>query len=49
MSDVAEEAMNSSAVSDEEVEDRQEASQESQSSPDKSRSQISGKGTRRVY
>ncbi|XP_027131196.1 protein DEK isoform X1 [Larimichthys crocea] len=44
MSDVAEEAMNSSAVSDEEVEDRQEASQESQSSPDKSRSQISGAG-----
>ncbi|TKS82725.1 Protein DEK [Collichthys lucidus] len=44
MSDVAEEAMNSSAVSDEEVEDRQEASQEGRSSPDKSRSQISGAG-----
>lgn len=43
MSDVAEEAMDSSAVSEEEVEDQQETSQEDQSSPNKSRSKISGK------
>lgn len=42
MSDVAEEAMDSSAVSDEEVEDQQETSQDHQSSPNKSLSKISG-------
>nr|XP_046255524.1 protein DEK isoform X2 [Scatophagus argus] len=41
MSDVAEEAMDSSAVSDEEVANQKETSQEDQSSPDKSRSKIS--------
>lgn len=40
MSDVAEEAMDSSAVSEEDVE---ETSQDDQSSPNKSRSKISGK------
>ncbi len=44
MSEVAEEVMDSSAVSEEEVEDRQETSQEEQSSPNKSHSNISGKG-----
>lgn len=44
MSDVVEEAMDSSAVSEEEVEDQQEASQEDQSSPNKSRSKISAAG-----
>ncbi|KAM9353766.1 protein DEK isoform 2-T3 [Symphorus nematophorus] len=44
MSDVAEEAMDSSAVSEEEVEDQQETSQEDQSSPEKSRSKISAAG-----
>ncbi|XP_041798398.1 protein DEK [Chelmon rostratus] len=44
MSDVAEEAMDSSAVSEEEVEDQQETSQEDQSSPNKSRSKISAAG-----
>lgn len=49
MSDVAEEAMDSSAVSDEEVEDQQETSQDHQSSPNKSLSKVSGKGKGRVY
>ncbi len=49
MSDVAEEAMDSSAVSEEEVEEQQETSQEDQSSPNKSRSKISGKGNGMVY
>ncbi|XP_039974648.1 protein DEK isoform X2 [Xiphias gladius] len=40
MSDVAEEAMDSSAVSEEEVEEQQETSQEDQSSPNKSRTKI---------
>ncbi|XP_018534239.1 protein DEK isoform X2 [Lates calcarifer] len=40
MSDVAEEAMDSSAVSEEEVEDQQETSQGDQSSPNKSRTRI---------
>uniref|UniRef100_A0AAQ6IG26 Protein DEK n=1 Tax=Anabas testudineus TaxID=64144 RepID=A0AAQ6IG26_ANATE len=44
MSDVAEEAMDSSAVSEEEVEDQQETSQEDQSSPNKSSSKISAVG-----
>uniref|UniRef100_A0A8P4K799 DEK proto-oncogene n=1 Tax=Dicentrarchus labrax TaxID=13489 RepID=A0A8P4K799_DICLA len=44
MSDVAEEAMDSSAVSDEEVEERQETSQKDQSSPNKSLSKISAAG-----
>lgn len=44
MSEVAEEAMDSSAVSEEEVEDQQETSQEDQSSVNKSSSKISGKG-----
>ncbi|XP_049440842.1 protein DEK isoform X1 [Epinephelus fuscoguttatus] len=44
MSDPAEEAMDSSAVSEEEVEDQQETSQEDQSSPNKSSSKISAVG-----
>ncbi|KAK2909774.1 protein DEK [Channa argus] len=44
MSDVAEEAMDSSAVSEEEVEDQQETSQDDQSSPNKSRNKISAVG-----
>ncbi|XP_051812739.1 protein DEK [Acanthochromis polyacanthus] len=44
MSDVADEAMDSSAVSEEEVEDQQETSQEDQTSPNKSRSKISAVG-----
>lgn len=44
MSEVAEEAMDSSAVSEEEVEDQQETSQEDPSSPSKSRSKISAAG-----
>ncbi|XP_071325493.1 protein DEK isoform X2 [Trachinotus anak] len=44
MSDVAEEAMDSSAVSEEEVEDQQEMSQEDQSSPNKSRTKIPAVG-----
>lgn len=44
MSDVAEEAMDSSALSDEEVEDQQETMQDDKSSPNKSISKISGKG-----
>ncbi|XP_073340932.1 protein DEK [Pagrus major] len=44
MSEVAEEAMDSSAVSEEEVEDQQETSQEDQSSPNKSNSKISAAG-----
>ncbi|XP_076594339.1 protein DEK isoform X2 [Chaetodon auriga] len=44
MSEVAEEAMDSSAVSEEEVEDQRETSQEDQSSPNKSRSKISAAG-----
>ncbi|XP_070822401.1 protein DEK [Chaetodon trifascialis] len=44
MSEVTEEAMDSSAVSEEEVEDQQETSQEDQSSPNKSRSKISAAG-----
>lgn len=44
MSDVAEEAMDSSAVSEEEVEDQQETSQEDQSSVNKSSSKISAAG-----
>lgn len=49
MSEVAEEAMDSSAVSEEEVEDQQETSQEDHSSPNKSGSKISGKGKGMVY
>ncbi|KAM8735638.1 protein DEK isoform 1-T3 [Acanthopagrus schlegelii] len=44
MSEVAEEAMDSSAVSEEEVEEPQETSQEDQSSPNKSNSKISAAG-----
>ncbi|XP_030249317.1 protein DEK isoform X1 [Sparus aurata] len=44
MTEVAEEAMDSSAVSEEEVEDQQETSQEDQSSPNKSNSKISAAG-----
>ncbi|KAK2845141.1 hypothetical protein Q5P01_011800 [Channa striata] len=44
MSDAAEEAMDSSAVSEEEVEDQPERSQEDQSSPNKSRNKISAVG-----
>uniref|UniRef100_A0A3P8U2L7 Protein DEK n=1 Tax=Amphiprion percula TaxID=161767 RepID=A0A3P8U2L7_AMPPE len=44
MSDVAEEAMDSSAVSEEEVEDQRETSQEDQTSPNKGRSKISAVG-----
>ncbi|XP_023126283.2 protein DEK [Amphiprion ocellaris] len=44
MSDVAEEAMDSSAVSEEEVEDQRETSQEDQASPNKGRSKISAVG-----
>ncbi|XP_026173680.1 protein DEK isoform X2 [Mastacembelus armatus] len=44
MSDVAEEAMDSSAVSEEDVEDQQETSQKDQSSPNKSRSKIPAGG-----
>lgn len=43
MSDVAEEAMDSSAVSEEDVEDQQETSQDDQSSPNKSCSSVPGK------
>lgn len=44
MSDVAEEAMDSSAVSEEDVEDQQETSQDDQSSLNKSRSKIPAAG-----
>lgn len=44
MSDVAEEAMDSSAVSEEDVEDQQETSQDDQSSQNKSRSKIPAAG-----
>lgn len=44
MSDAVEEAMDSSAVSEEEVEDQQEPSQEDQTSPNKRGSKISGNG-----
>ncbi|XP_063341707.1 protein DEK isoform X2 [Pelmatolapia mariae] len=44
MSDAAEEAMDSSAVSEEEVEDQQEPSQEDQTSPNKRGSKISAVG-----
>ncbi|XP_074538753.1 protein DEK [Halichoeres trimaculatus] len=44
MSEVAEEAMDSSALSEEEVEDQQETSQEETSSPNKSSSKISAVG-----
>ncbi|KAI3361168.1 hypothetical protein L3Q82_012912 [Scortum barcoo] len=44
MTEVAEEAMDSSAVSEEEVEDQQETSQEEKSSPNKSSSKISAAG-----
>lgn len=44
MSDAAEEAMDSSAVSEEEVEDQQEQSQEDQTSPNKRGSKISAVG-----
>lgn len=47
MTDVAEEAMDSSAVSEEEVEDQQETSD--QSSPNKSSSKISGNRTLIFY
>ncbi|XP_053183447.1 protein DEK [Scomber japonicus] len=46
MSDVAEEAMDSSAVSEEDVEDQQEMSQGDQSSPNKSRSKTPGSDKR---
>ena len=49
MSEVAEEAMDSSAVSEEEVEEPQETSQEDQSNPNKSNSKISGKLKGMVY
>ena len=49
MSDVAEEAMDSSAVSEEDLEDQQETSQEDQSGPNKSRNKIPGKGGNRWF
>lgn len=45
MSDVAEEAMDSSAMSEEEVEEQQDTSQDEHTGPNRDSSKISGRGS----